>query len=126
MGAVQPRVAGFARAIVYDRSGVGRSAPDPSGRTLARMAEDLTDLLDHFGPGPYLLVGHSAGSWFHAGTVNYLTAPASAGGLGMDVASCTLWAPACTAPACPPCRCTASRRCGGKATSWSRPRPRGR
>ncbi|WP_086821022.1 alpha/beta fold hydrolase [Allokutzneria sp. NRRL B-24872] len=59
---VQPLVASRARAIVYDRSGLGRSAPDPRGRTLSRMAADLGALLDHFGPGPFVLVGHSAGS----------------------------------------------------------------
>ncbi|WP_410665138.1 alpha/beta fold hydrolase [Amycolatopsis sp. lyj-84] len=59
--AVQPEVARSARAIVYDRSGLGRSAPDPGGRTLRRMADDLNDVLDHFGPGPYVLAGHSAG-----------------------------------------------------------------
>ncbi|WP_370947999.1 alpha/beta fold hydrolase [Amycolatopsis sp. cg5] len=58
---VQPGVARAARAIVYDRSGLGRSAPDPGGRTLRRMADDLVTLLDHFGPGPFVLVGHSAG-----------------------------------------------------------------
>lgn len=51
-----------ARAVVYDRSGLGRSAPDPSGpRDLHRLSADLGDLLDHLGPGPYLLVGHSWG-----------------------------------------------------------------
>jgi len=59
--AVQPEVGRHARAIVYDRSGLGRSAPDPGGRTLRRMADDLNDVLDHFGPGPYILAGHSAG-----------------------------------------------------------------
>lgn len=58
---VQPAVGAFARAIVYDRSGLGRSAPDPNGRTLWRMSEDLADVLDHYGPGPFVLVGHSAG-----------------------------------------------------------------
>lgn len=58
---VQPRVARFARAVVYDRSGLGRSAPDPGGRTLGRMADDLGDVLQHHGPGPFVLVGHSAG-----------------------------------------------------------------
>ncbi|MBY8859958.1 alpha/beta hydrolase [Nocardia sp. CA2R105] len=58
---VQPLVGQWARAIVYDRSGYGRSAPDPHSRTLARIVEDLGCVLDHFGPGPYVLVGHSAG-----------------------------------------------------------------
>lgn len=60
-GAVQPGVGGFARAIVYDRSGLGRSAPDLTDRTLGRMADDLNEVLDHFEPGPFILVGHSAG-----------------------------------------------------------------
>lgn len=58
---VQPAVGAFARAIVYDRSGLGRSVPDPVSRTLQRMADDLIDLLDHYGQGPFILVGHSAG-----------------------------------------------------------------
>ncbi|MEU6310679.1 alpha/beta hydrolase [Streptomyces sp. NPDC047014] len=58
---VQPGIAPHARAIAYDRSGLGRSAPDPADRTLTRMAADLGALLDHFGPGPFVLVGHSAG-----------------------------------------------------------------
>ncbi|MEU0872048.1 alpha/beta fold hydrolase [Nocardia brasiliensis] len=58
---VQPAVARRARAIVYDRSGLGNSAPDPGARTLSTMADDLNDVLNHFAPGPFLLVGHSAG-----------------------------------------------------------------
>lgn len=59
---VQQPVAGSARAVVYDRSGLGRSAPDPTGaRDLPRLADDLGDLLDHLGPGPFVLVGHSWG-----------------------------------------------------------------
>ncbi|MFG1796283.1 alpha/beta fold hydrolase [Nocardia sp. NPDC049149] len=58
---VQPEVARCTGAVVYDRSGLGRSAPDPSGRSMIRMADDLNQVLDHFGPGPFILVGHSAG-----------------------------------------------------------------
>ncbi len=77
-GLVQPRVARFARAVVYDRSGLGKSPPDPAGRTLDRMADDLNDLLDDLAgqqpeqqpeqqpgqrsaPARFVLVGHSAG-----------------------------------------------------------------
>jgi hypothetical protein len=42
------------------------------------------------------LVGHSAGSIFHANVVRHLTDPAGAGGLGLTIQTCTLWAPACT------------------------------
>lgn len=42
------------------------------------------------------IVGHSAGSIFHAPLVQHLTAPADEGGLGVKLDSCTLWAPACT------------------------------
>lgn len=60
--AVQPAVSAFAGAVAYDRSGLGRSAPDPVGRTLDRMADDLGDLLDGLGPDRrFVLVGHSAG-----------------------------------------------------------------
>ncbi|MBF6175076.1 alpha/beta fold hydrolase [Nocardia blacklockiae] len=58
---IQPLVGEWSRAIVYDRAGLGRSEPDPRSRTLDRMATDLGEVLDHFGPGPYVLVAHSAG-----------------------------------------------------------------
>jgi pimeloyl-ACP methyl ester carboxylesterase len=60
-GLVQPRVAQWTRAVAYDRSGLGRSAPDPQPRTVGRMAADLDDLLDHLAPGPFVLVAHSGG-----------------------------------------------------------------
>ncbi|MEU1953102.1 alpha/beta fold hydrolase [Nocardia rhamnosiphila] len=60
-GLVQPAVGRFARAVVYDRAGLGRSPADPAGRALDRIAGDLVEVLDHFGPGPFVLVGHSAG-----------------------------------------------------------------
>ncbi|WP_374549450.1 alpha/beta fold hydrolase [Sphingobium yanoikuyae] len=60
-GLVVPQVAEFARAVVYDRAGLGQSKPDSLPRTMARMADDLGSLLDTLGPGPFILVGHSAG-----------------------------------------------------------------
>lgn len=60
-GLVQPIVGERTRVVVYDRAGFGRSDPDSAPRTLARMADDLVNLLDHLGTGPYVLVGHSWG-----------------------------------------------------------------
>jgi pimeloyl-ACP methyl ester carboxylesterase len=60
-GALVPAVAYRTTAVVYDRSGLGRSPADPGRRDLARLTDDLLDLLDHLGPGPFVLVGHSWG-----------------------------------------------------------------
>jgi len=60
-GAVLPGVAERTRAVVYDRSGLGRSPADPAHRDLRRLVDDLVDVLDHFAPGPFVLVGHSWG-----------------------------------------------------------------
>lgn len=66
---VQPPVSEFARSIVYDRAGVGKSPPD-TVRTMAKLADDLCDVIDHFvgttiengdGASKLILVGHSAG-----------------------------------------------------------------
>lgn len=58
---VQPPVAELTRTIVYDRAGLGRSPRDPGPRTLARMADDLNDVVDQRGAGPFVLVAHSGG-----------------------------------------------------------------
>lgn len=42
------------------------------------------------------VVGHSAGSILHGPLISRLTGTPRSGGLGIPVASCTLWAPACT------------------------------
>lgn len=60
-GLVQPAASQYARAIVYDRAGYGKSDPDSAPRTLHQMALDLNHLLDALGEGPFLLVGHSWG-----------------------------------------------------------------
>ncbi|MGF6356371.1 pimeloyl-ACP methyl ester carboxylesterase [Paenibacillus sp. 4624] len=60
-GLVAPVIAEYARTVVYDRAGAGRSDVDPSPRTLVRIAEDLNELLAELRPGPIILVGHSWG-----------------------------------------------------------------
>jgi pimeloyl-ACP methyl ester carboxylesterase len=60
-GAVAPLVAERTSTVVYDRSGLGRSPADAQPRTLHRLADDLGDVLDHLGAGPFVLVGHSWG-----------------------------------------------------------------
>ena len=50
-----------ARVVAYDRAGLGCSTPDRRPRTVARMAEDLEDVIAACPPGPVLLIGHSLG-----------------------------------------------------------------
>jgi len=60
---VQPRVATFARACSYDRTGLAWSDPPRIPITASRLADDLHALLVTAGvPPPYVLVGHSFGS----------------------------------------------------------------
>lgn len=60
-GTVVAALSGRPMAAVYDRSGLGRSPADTEPRTLARLAADLQDVLDHLGDGPFVLVGHDWG-----------------------------------------------------------------
>jgi pimeloyl-ACP methyl ester carboxylesterase len=60
-GAVVPGVAERTTAVVYDRSGLGRSPADPAPRRLDRLVDDLVDVLGGLGDGPFVLVGHSWG-----------------------------------------------------------------
>jgi pimeloyl-ACP methyl ester carboxylesterase len=58
----QREVSMRARTLSYDRAGYGGSDPDPHDRTLERIVEDLTALLDLLGEtSPVVLVGHSWG-----------------------------------------------------------------
>ncbi|WP_448006748.1 alpha/beta fold hydrolase [Agromyces bauzanensis] len=66
--AVFPRLADHTRVCAYDRPGTpvgmefSRSDPAPQPTTVADMVADLHALLDAAGePGPYVMVGHSAG-----------------------------------------------------------------
>ena len=59
---VQPEVALFAPAFVYDRAGYGWSDRGPKPRTPEKIADELVLLLTNAGvPGPYILVGHAFG-----------------------------------------------------------------
>ena len=56
------QVQSFARALVYDRAGLGQSDPASRPRTIRDAVNDLHALLHTARvPGPYLLVGHSFG-----------------------------------------------------------------
>ena len=58
---VQRRVAAFARAVTYDRAGLGWSDPAPPGRNFAERAGDLHALLARSETAPFVLVGSSYG-----------------------------------------------------------------
>jgi pimeloyl-ACP methyl ester carboxylesterase len=61
---VQPQVARFSRVCSYDRGGYGWSDPSPKPRLPSAMAEELHTLLAKAGEKPpYVLVGHSFGSF---------------------------------------------------------------
>ena len=59
---VQRLVSAFARAIIYDRAGLGWSDPPPPGRSFLERADDLHALLKATGEAPpYVIVGSSFG-----------------------------------------------------------------
>jgi pimeloyl-ACP methyl ester carboxylesterase len=61
---VQPGIAAFARVCSYDRAGLAWSEPASCPRTFDRIVEELAAMLTNIAPGgPYVLVGHSFGSF---------------------------------------------------------------
>lgn len=59
---VQPAVSQTTRVCSYDRAGSGWSEVGPAPRSSQQIAKELHTLLINAGlPGPYILVGHSAG-----------------------------------------------------------------
>jgi pimeloyl-ACP methyl ester carboxylesterase len=59
---VQESVAGYTRAVSYDRGGLGWSSASASERTPSNIARELQVMLQLAAiPGPYVLVGHSFG-----------------------------------------------------------------
>jgi len=64
-GWVQPEVARGTRVCAYDRAGVGWSDAGPEPRDGQQIARELHMLLGRANiPGPYVLVGHSAGGLY--------------------------------------------------------------
>jgi pimeloyl-ACP methyl ester carboxylesterase len=62
---VQKEVGGFARVCSYDRPGYGWSDPASGLLSPHQVAADLHKLLETANvPGPYILVGHSAGGYY--------------------------------------------------------------
>lgn len=57
----QPLVARFARTVVYDRAGLGRSDATVAPRTFGALLRDHLTVLDTVVSGPCILVGHSYG-----------------------------------------------------------------
>lgn len=51
------------RVILPDLRGFGESEGTPGPVSMARLAEDVHDLLRHLGAGPAVLVGHSMGGY---------------------------------------------------------------
>jgi len=61
---VQKGIAKFSRVCSYDRAGYGSSEPGPMPRTSARIANELSVLLQNAGEiPPFVLVGHSFGGY---------------------------------------------------------------
>jgi pimeloyl-ACP methyl ester carboxylesterase len=62
---VQPKIAARTRVCAYDRAGYGFSDPGPTPRDGAAIARDLDyGLRAARIPGPYVVVGHSAGGLY--------------------------------------------------------------
>jgi pimeloyl-ACP methyl ester carboxylesterase len=61
---VQPAVAKFTRVCAYDRAGLAWSDVPSCARTFTRIIDELAAVLAQMAPhGPYVLVGHSFGSF---------------------------------------------------------------
>jgi len=61
---VQPAIAMFTRVCSYDRAGLAWSDPPSCPRTFDRIVDELETVLRSIAPGdPYILVGHSFGSF---------------------------------------------------------------
>jgi len=61
---VQPKIAKFTRVCAYDRAGLAWSDLASAPRTFTRIVEELRMVLVDVAPrGPYVLVGHSFGSF---------------------------------------------------------------
>ncbi len=65
MNQITPALAERGRVCSYDRANHGQSGPAPTPRTARDIVDDLHALLGAAAvPGPYVLIGHSAGGMF--------------------------------------------------------------
>jgi pimeloyl-ACP methyl ester carboxylesterase len=60
---VQPAVAKTTRVCAWDRAGFGLSDPSPLAQTASATVADFAQVLSLLAAGPYVLVGHSIGSF---------------------------------------------------------------
>jgi len=60
---VQPAIAETSRVCAWDRAGFGLSDPSPATQTAAATTADLEEALTKGLAGPYVMVGHSMGSY---------------------------------------------------------------
>ena len=61
LGVAPALLAAGYRVITFDNRGVAPSACPPGPYTVAELVADAAGLLEHLGPGPYRVAGHSLG-----------------------------------------------------------------
>jgi pimeloyl-ACP methyl ester carboxylesterase len=89
---VQPKIAGFARVLSYDRAGLGWSSACKTPRTVDGMVSELAAVLEKADcKGPFVLVGHSFGGLL-AGVFAHLRPADVAGLVLVDPVSLSGWA----------------------------------
>lgn len=80
-----------------ENASLASQGPAGGAHVLARALAESLSRRAAATPGLEIhLVARSAGSVLQAGLLRLLTSSSQQGGLGLEVASCTLWAPACT------------------------------
>ena len=92
---LEPLARLFTGKAAWDEMKENALAASLDGHAAALVAREIRALMLEFPDLEVHLTGHSAGAIFHAPLVTCLTAPGG-GEAVVPVATCTLWAPACT------------------------------